>query len=112
MAGEDIITMSQWELKRLHAIHKILDKKLKQVEAVDVLELGDRQIRRIVARVRKEGDAGIIHKSRGKPSNRRIPENLKARVIKLYRQKYPDFGPKLANEKGAYPQSLTSVTHK
>ena len=99
MAGEDIITMSQWELKRLHVIHRILDKKLKQVSAVAILGLGERQIRRVVVRVRREGDIGIIHKSRGRPSNRRLPDNLKKRVIKLYRQKYPDFGPKLANEK-------------
>ncbi len=99
MAGEDIITMSQWELKRLHVIHKIIDKKLRQIEATGVLGLGDRQIRRIVARIRKEGDIGITHKSRGRSSNRQLPEKLRARVIKLYRQKYPDFGPKLANEK-------------
>lgn len=99
MAGEDIITMSQWELKRLHVIHKIIDKKLRQIEATDVLGLCDRQIRRVIARVRTEGDIGIIHKSRGKPSNRLLPETLKARVIKLYRQKYPDFGPRFANEK-------------
>jgi hypothetical protein len=99
MAGKDTITMSQEELKRLHVIRKILDKKLKQTEAVDVIGLCDRQIRRIAARVRREGDSGIIHKSRGRPSNRALPEKLKKRVIRLYRQKYPDFGPKLANEK-------------
>lgn len=99
MAGKDIIAMSQRELKRLHVIRKILDKRLRQVDAVDVLGLCDRQIRRIVAKVRKEGDAGIIHESRGKPSNRALPKKLKNKVIKLYKQKYPDFGPKFANEK-------------
>ncbi len=99
MAGKDIITMSQEELKRLHVIRKIIDKKLRQVETVNIIGLCDRQIRRIVAEVRKEGDKGIVHKSRGRSSNRALPEKLKKRVIKLYRQKYPDFGPKFANEK-------------
>ena len=99
MAGKDIITMSQKELKRLHIIHKVLDKRLKQVEAVKILGLGDRQIRRIVKRIRIEGDRGIIHKSRGKDSNRAFPEGIKEKVINIYKDKYHDFGPTLANEK-------------
>ena len=99
MAGKDIIAMSQEELKRLHVIHKVVDKKLKQVDAADILGLVDRQIRRIVKRVCREGDKGVIHKSRGQPSNRALPKPLKDKVIKLYRQKYQDFGPKFANEK-------------
>ena len=99
MAGKDIIAMSQEELKRLHIIHKILDKKLKQVEAAGILGLCGRQIRRLVSRVRSDGDRGIIHKLRGSPSNRALPQKLKDKVIRLCRQKYPDFGPTFANEK-------------
>ena len=51
MAGGDIIMVSQRELKRLHIIHKALDKKLKQLEAADILGLTDRQIRRIVKKI-------------------------------------------------------------
>ena len=72
MEERDIIMASQRELKRLHIIHKILDKELKQVEVKDVLNLSGRQIRRVVKAVRKEGDKGIVHKSRGKPSNAAI----------------------------------------
>jgi hypothetical protein len=99
MAGKGIITMSQVELKRLNIVHKILDKKLGQVDASGILGLCDRQIRRLVARVRKEGDIGIIHKSRGRPSNRAFAAGLKNRVVNLYKKKYPDFGPTFANEK-------------
>ena len=99
MAGKDIIMVSRRELKRLHIIQKVLDKELKQVEAVEILNLTDRQIRRIIKRVRKEGKTGIIHKSRGRVSNRAIPKRIKDRVIKLYREKYWDYGPTLATEK-------------
>ena len=98
MAGEDIIMMSQRELKRLHIIHEALNKKLKQFEAADILGLTDRQIRRIVKRVRKEGDVGIVHKSRARASNRAIPKKMKDRVITLYKDKYKGFGPTLAAE--------------
>lgn len=99
MAGKDIIMMTQEELKRLHIIHKALDGKIKQIEAAEILSLSDRQIRRLTARVRQEGDGGIAHKSRGKESNRRLPDKIRKKVIKLYRQKYNDFGPTLLSEK-------------
>jgi hypothetical protein len=53
----------------------------------------------MVKRIKIEGDRGIIHKSRGKPSNRRIPGKIRDRVIRLYRTQYQDFGPTLATEK-------------
>jgi len=40
-----------------------------------------------------------MHRSRGRPSNRRIPNKIKNRVIKLYRRQYKDLGPILASEK-------------
>ena len=99
MAGEDIIMVRQGELKRLHVIQKVLERVIKQVEAAEILLLSSRQIGRIVKRIKIEGDKGIIHKSRGKPSNRRIPAKIRDRVIKLYRTQYQDFGPTLASEK-------------
>ena len=99
MAGEDMVMVRQGELKRLHVIRKVLERVMKQVEAAGVLGLSGRQIRRMVRRIRKEGDIGIVHKSRGRPSNRRIGDKMKARVIKLYQAQYKDFGPTLACEK-------------
>ena len=99
MAGEDIVMVRQGELKRLHVIRKVLERVMKQVEAAVILGLSGRQIRRMVRRIRKEGDIGIVHKSRGRLSNRRIGDKMKARVIKLYRAQYKDFGPTLACEK-------------
>ena len=99
MAEEDMIMARQRELKRLHVIQKVLEKVIKQVEAAEILLLSSRQIRRIVKRIRVEGDKGIIHKSRGRPSNRRIPRKIRDKVIQLYRKEYEDFGPTLASEK-------------
>jgi transposase-like protein len=99
MAEGDIIMARQGELKRLHVIRKVLEGEIKQVEAAEVLSLSGRQIRRIVKRIRVEGDKGIVHKSRGRPSNRRIGGKIRDKVIELYRKQYGDFGPTLASEK-------------
>jgi hypothetical protein len=99
MAGEDMVMVRQGELKRLHVIQKVLERVIKQVEAAEILLLSGRQIRRIVKRIRREGDRGIVHQSRGRPSNRRTPDQVKSKVIRLYRAQYKDFGPTLASEK-------------
>lgn len=99
MARKDIIMLSQRELKRLHVIKKVFEEVMKQVEAAEMLSLSDRQIRRLIKKVRIEGDAGIAHKSRGKPSNRRLPKEIKDGVIELYRERLKGFGLTLAVEK-------------
>ena len=99
MAGKGIIMATQEELRRLHVIEKVLEGGLKQVEAAEILSLSSRQIRRMVKRIKKEGQRGIVHRSRGRPSNRKIPDQLKEEVMKRYRGSYKDFGPTLACEK-------------
>jgi len=99
VAGEDIVMFRQEELKRLHVIRKVLERVIKQVEAAKILSLSFRQIQRLVQRVKVEGNKGVVHKSRGRVSNRRLVDGVKERVIKLYRKRYKGFGPTLAVEK-------------
>lgn len=96
---EDILTMSQKDLKRLHVIRKAIDKRLRQREAAELLGLSQRQIRRIVKRVREESDKGIIHRSRGTQSHRAIDEALKNKTLGLCKDRYVGFSPTFASEK-------------
>jgi transposase len=99
MPGEDTITMAQHELRRLHVIRKVIDKVITQNDASEVIGVSVRQVQRMVARVRLEGDKGIIHKSRGQPSNRSIPGATRRKALTLFKSTYHDFGPTLASEK-------------
>jgi hypothetical protein len=99
LRDRDIIKMNIKELKRLQVINKVLERQIMQVEAAEVLNLGNRQVRRIVKRIKEEGETGIIHKSRGRPSNRAYSANYKENVLKLYKDNYKGFGPLLASEK-------------
>jgi transposase len=94
-----MIMASSKELRRLYVIRKVLEGVVKQIEAGDLLGLSSRQIRRVVKRVKEEGDRGVIHRSRGRTSNRAFSGKDKDRVIELYRGKYAGFGPTLAAEK-------------
>jgi hypothetical protein len=64
-----------------------------------MLDLSDRQIRKIIARIRTGGNSAIIHGNRGKPSPFRMPGSLENRIIKIIKEKYHDFGPTFAAEK-------------
>jgi transposase len=99
MTGKDIFMMSQKERKKLHVVRKVIEKEMSQVEAALAVELSPRQIKRLVKRIKREGDRGICHKSRGKRSNRRRDEKTKERVLELCRERYRGFGPTLATEK-------------
>jgi transposase len=99
MVGKDMIVMSIREVKCLKAVQTVIDKRITQKVAASMLGLSGRQVRRLVKVIREQGDRGIIHGLRGRPSNRRLPEEMRGRVLSLYQERYPDFGPTLAMEK-------------
>jgi hypothetical protein len=107
MVRKDRVIMSVKELRRLPVIQQALEKKLTQQQAGELLGLTVRQVRRLIQRVRHEGERGVAHRGRGKPSNRRIPATVKATGLKLYATRYGDFGPTLAAEKLAERHRIT-----
>ena len=107
MVREETVRMSVKELTRVHVIRQAMAKVMRQQAAGEVLGVTTRQVRRLIQRVRAEGDAGLVHRGRGKPSNRRHRPALKAQVLRLYGQHYGDFGPTLASEKLAERHGIT-----
>jgi transposase len=99
MAREDMLVMSREELRRLEVIKKVICKEMKQKKAGKYLEMSLRQVKRWVKRVRKEGEKGILHRLRGRSSNRQFEAGFKERVLELMEKKYGGFGPTLAVEK-------------
>ena len=91
--------MSQRERSRLVMMSRVRDRKLTIREASEVLRISYRQGRRIYKRYTEEGDRGLIHRNRGRPSNRGKPSEVKESALALYKEYYPDFGPTLAAEK-------------
>jgi transposase len=96
---EERISLSQRERDRLRVLHEIEQGHLRQVQAARRLRLSDRQIRRLLARLRQEGDRGLVHRLRGRRSNRKISEAIEQRALRrLRRARYAGFGPTLAAE--------------
>lgn len=91
--------MSVGEIDRLSIMQKIVDKRLKQREGAQLLNLSKRQMIRLVKVFRREGAAGLVSKQRGRSSNRQYSAEFKSDTVALLREHYPDFGPTLAMEK-------------
>lgn len=82
-------------------------KALRQQVVGEMLRVTVRQVRRLIRRVRAEGDAGLVHRGRGQRSNRRHAPALKTRVLRLYANQHGDFGLSLAVEKLVERQGIT-----
>ena len=95
---EGILTMSQKEIDRLQIIKKIETKEIKVEQGAELIGISPRQTYRVLKKVKEEGSKGIIHKLRGKNSNRGYPKELKNKVISIYRSNYSDYGPTLFSE--------------
>ncbi|HVV73561.1 MAG TPA: ISNCY family transposase [Verrucomicrobiae bacterium] len=90
--------MSQKERTRLGVMQQVKAQKMTLVAAAEVLGLGYRQLKRVWRRYRKEGDKGLVHRGRGRASNRATAPEVKQRVLRRYEQRYAGFGPTLACE--------------
>jgi len=91
--------MSRKERGRLTVMAGVQGRELTLVQAADLMGVGYRQSKRIWKRYQADGDAGLVHRLRGKPSARRKPPQLRAQVLALYAQeRYADFGPTLMAE--------------
>ena len=69
------------------------------VDASEKLGVSYRHCRRSYKRYREEGDAGLVHRNRGRTSNRAKPPEFREAVLARYRDRYEGFGPVLATEK-------------
>src|SRR6202045_1611590 len=92
------ITLSQRERDRLKVLHEVKQKHLSQVAAAARLKVTDRQVRRMLLRIRERGDSALVHGLRGRPSNRKLAARWEQKILSRLRQRYADFGPTLAAE--------------
>jgi hypothetical protein len=95
---EGILTMSQKEIDRIRIVSQIEANKLTVEEGSELLGISQRQAYRVMKRIKEEGAKGVIHKLRGRESNRGYPGELKSKIIEIYRRSYPDYGPTLFSE--------------
>jgi transposase len=94
-----LITMTNKESRSYDIIKDLINKKINGTQASIKLNLSIRQTKRLKVRVKKYGIEGVIHKSRGKESNRKICNKLVEKILKITKENYLDFSSQLTYEK-------------
>ena len=94
-----VLIMSEDELSRAEILRDVDEGRLTIEAAGQLLGLGRRQVFRMMKAFRSEGPKGLISKKRGRPSNRKTPDETRGLAVQIVRQSYADFGPTLAAEK-------------
>jgi len=80
--------MTKKELVRVHVIKSLIEDKMTSRDAAEVLNLSERQIKRLKAGVKKEGEVFVIHKNRGRKPKHTIPGKIREEIVFLARNKY------------------------
>ncbi len=84
---------------RLVVLKKAQKRLITQREAAEELRLTERHARRLLRRLKQQGDRAVLHGLRGRVSNRRLSEKQREKAIRiLSREVYRGFGPTLAAE--------------
>ena len=109
------MALSERDLVRVGVVKRVIGGELCSREAAELLCLSQRQVKRLVRRVRERGAKGLIHASYGRRSNHSRPSAERERVIGLIRERYGGqaevgpgqrFGPTLLSEHLAEDERL------
>src|SRR2546426_1592515 len=108
--------MSTKELSRAGVLARVMAETLTLRSAAALMTVSYRQAKRLYARYRTKGAAGLRHGSAGRASNRTTAAPIRKRVLALVRAKYGGatdvrFGPTLAAEHLASEDGIT-VDHE
>src|ERR1700692_3380371 len=94
-----VLSMSKQEFTRLDVLLRVQSGRLRVADACALIGLGRRQVFRLLRGFKQDGAATLLSKRRGRPSNRRLPDEVRTLALSLVRERYPDFGPAFATEK-------------
>jgi transposase len=91
--------MSRKEAPRIGLLKALVAGRVTGGEVAAALRLSERQVRRLRRRFEQEGAEGLVHRSRGRPSLRRLAQRVRQRVVTLLTTVYRDFNDCHATEK-------------
>src|SRR6476660_7463115 len=75
------IAMSQEERDKLEWLKRARDKGISQREAASKIGVSDRWVRKLLKRMKKQGDRVEVHGLRGRTSNRKITARVQVRAV-------------------------------
>ena len=83
--------LNEYEKEKINTISKVISKEITVKEAMEKLNLTERQIYRLKKIYVEQGENGFIHKNRGKKNPNKKDDNLINELEELYLDKHYDF---------------------
>ena len=106
------LAMNRKERARVEVMSRVRDGQVTLAAAAAQLGLSYRQAKRVKARYAAGGDAGLVHRLRGRASNNKADDAARSAVLARYRETYAGFGPTQACEylaaDGADPDAVST----
>lgn len=96
---ENTITMTTTALQRYDVLSQLNSGQINGTEAAEKLSLSVRHVKRLKRKVQERGAAGLLHGNKGKPSGRRITDEVRTNAATLIKEQYADCKPTFATEK-------------
>lgn len=99
--------MNQEERDWLEWLKRAQQGVVTQRQAAEKMGVSDRWVRKLLKRLKTDGDGVVVHGLRGKASNRKIGEKIRSEAIRYLKQpEWHDFGPTFAGEQLAKRHNL------
>jgi transposase len=95
---DEIVGLSKVERDRLVVLRQVKGGKLTQRAAAEQLGLSARWVKKLMKRLKRDGDGGLAHGLRGRASNRGHGAEVRKKALALIGERYADYGPTLAAE--------------
>jgi Winged helix-turn helix len=94
-----VLSMSKQEFSRLDVLLRVQSGRLRVADGCALIGLQRRQVFRLLRNLKQTGATCLLSKRRGRPSNHRLPAEVRSLALSIVRERYADFGPTLAAEK-------------
>jgi hypothetical protein len=82
-----VLSMSKQEFSRLDVLLRVGSGRLRVEDACSLLGLRRRQVFRLLRVFKQDGTASLLSERRGKPSNHRLPAEVRTLALSLVRER-------------------------
>jgi DNA-binding Lrp family transcriptional regulator len=97
---QETMALTQKQRDWLDWLKQAKRQQIPQWKAAEQMEVSERWVRKLLKRMKKEGDRVVVHQLRGKPSNRRLKAATRDQIVKILSEPvYAGYGPTLAAER-------------
>lgn len=86
--GQETITLTRAELKKVKVLEKIVDGHMTNTEGAATLGITERQVIRLKNKYQEGGPQALAHRNRGRKPKHALTDEVKKQVAELYTMKY------------------------